>query len=196
LAGSDEASAPDGKLHPEASPANHRGLALRMASEEGDGTVFETLLAHAARTEDSVLRGELLSAAAQTRVLAQRERARNLALTDGVRRNEIALLLADERRQRAGAVSDPAVLEAARGWLDGHFEAVTARVAPAGAGFIAVAAQGLCGDAEANGLTARYAQRVLNLEGGPHALAQASEQVRLCGSLRTQHAAEAWAVPN
>jgi alanyl aminopeptidase len=194
LAVAGDTAAADGQLHPGAVSANHRSLALRMAAEEGDASVFDALLAAAAGSEDAVLRGELLGAAASSKALALQQRARELALTPKVRRNEIALLVSGSRRRGGGGGNDEDAdsLAAARSWVDANFEALVARVAPAGVQFVGAAAQGLCTEAEADAFEARYAAKVSQLEGGPRALAQATEVIRLCGALQSRHKADAW----
>jgi hypothetical protein len=125
--------------------------------------------------------------------LALQQRARDLALTPKVRRNEIALLLPGARRRGGGGSDEDAEsLAAARAWVDANFEALVARVAPAGVQFVGAAAQGLCSAAEADALEARYAGKVSQLEGGPRSLAQAAEGIRLCAALQSRHKAEAW----
>jgi alanyl aminopeptidase len=120
-------------------------------------------------------------------------RARALALApDGVRRNEIWLLVGD---RPTGAEPDPAATQAHREWLDANFSALTARVAPGGAFFVFGYIDGMCSAAEADTVQAKFNDRLKAMEGGPRALAQAVEVVRLCGALKTRLQASALAVP-
>jgi alanyl aminopeptidase len=179
-------AAGDGQLHPEAVPADQRRLALRMAMEEGDAPVFEALLAQAQASQDPTWRGDLLAAAANARQPELRARVRALALApDALRRNEIDVVLGGRRRD-AEAESDNTAGPALRDFIDSNFDALVARVKPAGAGFVNNYAEGLCSAGEADAMQARFTQRVQTLEGGPRALAQAAERVRLCGALKAR----------
>ncbi len=186
-------AAGDGQLHPEAVAADQRRLALRMAVEDGDAAVFDAVLAHALASQDPVWRGDLLAAAGSAVQPERRARARALALApDALRRNEIQLVLAGRRR---GAEPDSAAGPALRDFIATNFDALVARVKPGGAGFVATYSEGLCSAAEADAVQALFAERLKPLEGGPRALAQAVERVRLCGALKTRVQATALAVP-
>jgi alanyl aminopeptidase len=193
LQGADTATPGDGRLHLEAVGADQRRLALRVAMEEGDATVFDALLAQAAASQDPSLRGDLLAAAGAARQPALQARTRALALApDGVRRNEIWLLLSDPP---SGADPDLAAMQAQRDWLDTNFSALTARVAPGGAFFVFAYIDGLCSTADADAVQAKFSDRLKAMEGGPRTLAQAVEVVRLCGALKTRLQASTPAVP-
>ena len=90
---------------------------------------------------------------------------------------------------------EPATRRAARDWIDVHFDAVAARLAPFGAGMANAYALGLCGRTDADALEARFAERLRNLQGGPRTLAQATERVRLCAALQARHQGSAWQLP-
>lgn len=191
--GTEPGSAGDGQLHANAVGADQRRLALRLAMEEGDTAVFEALLAHATASLDPSLRGDLLGAAGAARQPELRARARALALApDGVRRNEIPQLLGG---RQTGAEPDPAQAQAQRDWLDQHFDALAARVAPAGSRFVWAYAEGLCSAEAADTLQAKFADRLKAMEGGPRTLAQASEGVRLCAALKSRVAAAPVTLP-
>ncbi|MEP7283002.1 MAG: ERAP1-like C-terminal domain-containing protein, partial [Rubrivivax sp.] len=184
-----DADVADGQLHPDAAPTDQRALALRVAMEDGDVEVFDALLAHAAASQDAEVRGQLLGAAGAATAPALRARALALALVPGaVRRNEIGVLL-DGGWSSSGSAhveDSAALLQLSRAWLDTHFETVAERVAPYGASLVRRYAAGQCSRAAADTLQAKFAPRVQAIDGGPRALDQAVEQVRLCAALRAR----------
>lgn len=170
----------DGALHLDAIATDQRGLALRMAMEEGDAAVFDVLLAHLSSSQDPVLRGQLLGALGSAKDPALAARARALALEPGkLRRNELRTVI-------YGGRDDDAARQASRAWLDANFAALEAKVNPGGASLINGYVGGMCSVAEADSVVPKFGQRMSTLEGGPRALAQAVEEVKLCASLKTQ----------
>ena len=184
-----DTAAGDGRRQLDTAPPDRRGLALRMAMEEGDAEVFDALLAALAASQDAALRSQLLAALDGARQRELQDRARALVLApEALRRNEIALLLGERRDGRAPWLGgDAAAQQAARAWIDAHFDALTARVAPYGAYLIEGYANGLCSQAAADALQTRFAERMQALEAGPRTLAQAVEGVRLCAALQDWH---------
>ncbi|MBL8351152.1 MAG: M1 family metallopeptidase, partial [Burkholderiaceae bacterium] len=184
------AAAPgDGRLRPAAVAPDRRGLALRIAMEEGDVQVFDALRAALAATQDAGLRSQLLLAMGGARAPELQARARALALEpDALRRNEIALLLGERQGGSAPWLGgDPVAQQAAREWIDRHFDTLAARVAPFGAALAKILGNGLCSAEQADALQAANAGRMRMLEGGPRSLAQEVERVRLCAALRAFH---------
>jgi alanyl aminopeptidase len=178
----------DGRWHADAVPIDQRALALRITMEDGDAEVFDALLGFVRTSKDPEQRSDLLAAAGAATQPALRARARELALAgDTVRRNEVWSLLAGSWRDAAQHVDlTPALRNAARSWLDTHFDALASRVAPYGASLVMVYADGLCSTADADAMAKRFATRMRTIEGGSRALAQTVEQVRLCGALRAR----------
>ena len=77
-----------------------------------------------------------------------------------------------------------------RAWLRAHQAALVARVGPmAMLGELMADAAGGCDAASADALQARYGDRVASIEGGPRALAQNIEDVRLCAALKAAQSA-------
>ena len=179
----------DGALHLDAVPTDQRGLALRMAMEEGDAAVFDALLKHVAASQDPVLRSQLLTAVGRAKDPALAAKARALALTPGaVRRNEIRILIAD-------GSDDPALRQAARDWLDANFSAIESKVAPNAAGLVYGYTAGMCSIEEADSVVPKFTQRMSNVEGGPRTLAQTVEGIRLCASLKQKQGQNGLALP-
>jgi cytosol alanyl aminopeptidase len=155
-----------------------RGLALKMAVQDGGNATFDAAIKQLRVASDPVLRGELVAALGSVTDPASFRRARELALQPQLlRRNEIFQLL--------GSLSENEQLRTMqRQWLDERFDALAARVAPIGANLVRYYADGGCGTVDANALQAKFAARLGNMEGGPRTLAQSVEGVRLCGALR------------
>ncbi|MEO6409792.1 MAG: M1 family aminopeptidase [Burkholderiaceae bacterium] len=175
-----DAAPGDGRLHLDAAAAEVRGLALVVAlQQDGAADVFEALMTQLAASTDANLRGDLLAALNAAREPPQQARLRALVLVpDALRRNEIPLLL---RREKDG---DRAARPAIREWIVEHFDSVAARVAPFAVRVVRAYADDMCSEPEADALQERFGSRVAALDGGPRALAQTIEEVRLCAALR------------
>lgn len=186
----------DGRLHPDAAAPDERGLALRVAMEEGDVRVFDALLSHLALSQDTVLRAQLLGAVNGARQPELQARARELALApDALRRTEIGLLFDRRDGSSSWPGGEGAARQAAREWIDAHFDTVAARVEPYGANLASIYADDLCSAADAQALESRFAERLRNLQAGPRTLAQASERVRLCAALKARQQGIGWRLP-
>lgn len=165
----------DGRLHADAAPADLRRVALSMAIEQGGASEFDALMRHLAQTQDPELRGELLAAASDARQPALLERARALVLRPDVRGNEVDLLMPKER-------DEPANRQMGRDWLDANFDKVSLKLS-GGAWLVHSYSSGMCSAEEADTVKAKFADRMRTIEGGPRAVAQAVERVRLCAAL-------------
>src|SRR5690606_11496547 len=118
----------------------------------------------------------LLSAMGSTEDPALNARMRALVFEEGLlRRNEI--FQAD-----GGQMGHSSTRPALREWIDAHFEGLQAKLAPAGAAVVMGYAAGMCSDAEADALEAKFARRMADVEGGPRALAQEVESIRMCAA--------------
>jgi alanyl aminopeptidase len=109
-------------------------------------------------------------------------RARALALEPVVRRGEVFSLLGPhfEREENRAA---------ARPWFLAHADALIARLPVLHAAAApAVFAVGACSEAEAQQVEAQFGARLAALEGGPRALAEIVERIRLCAALRAHQA--------
>jgi alanyl aminopeptidase len=112
-----------------------------------------------------------------------------------VRINEIALVLGERRGRGTELAEDPVVRQATRTWLDANFDALATRIAPYGGALAKAYANGLCTTADADALQASFAERLHQRDGGPRALAQAVEGVRLCAALQARHQGSNWQLP-
>ncbi|MBB5209448.1 M1 family metallopeptidase [Chiayiivirga flava] len=173
----------DGALRPDAAPADQRGMALQLAAELGGVREFDAIERHLAATEDARLRRELLYALGSARMPALVERARAIALGDGLRAGETASIPLTQMEM-------PDLRDGTRTWMRTNFETLFAKMpavwAPHLPGF---EASGLCSAGDADALHAQYATRMKDVEGGALALAQAVEGIRLCAARLAHHRA-------
>ena len=160
-----------------------RAAALAVAVQEGGVAAFDRAEARLRASQDPVLRGELLAAMGLADDPALQERARALLLdATATRASEMQIL----GRQVGMAAMRPGL----RAWLRAHQAALVARVGPmAMLGELMADAAGACDAASADALQARYGDRVASIEGGPRALAQNIEDVRLCAALKAAQSA-------
>lgn len=170
----------DGALHLDAVATDQRGLALAIAMEDGDAVVYDALAKHLAVSQDPVLRGQLLGAMGNAKDPALMARTRALALESGkLRRNELRMTFGGDRE-------NPASMQAARAWLDANFTALEAKLAPGGATLLFGYTGGMCSVDEAESIAPKFGERMAKIEGGPRAMAQAVESVKLCASLKVK----------
>ena len=169
----------DGKLDVDAVPGDLRGTALAVAVQGGGKVAFDAAEKHFRATQDAVLRGQLLEALGSANDPKLAERARALVFEPGLlRRNELLSVV--------GAQTDePALRPAVREWIDGHFDELVRKMAPAGARLVRPYAAGMCSAADAAALQEKFAERMQDVEGGPRALKQAGEGIRLCAAARS-----------
>lgn len=173
-----------GALQPDAIASDQRGLALALAAELGGEHEFAAFERHLAVTEDALLRRQMLLALGAFRQPGLAQRARTLALGDSVRSGEIAYIpyaQMDVRELRGTT----------RTWLRENFETLFAKIPQVWkARLPTFETTGLCSATDASGLQQRYETRMRAVEGGPRALAQAAEEIRLCAAKLQHHRAE------
>jgi len=150
-------------------------LALATAVQEGDGALFDELLARLAASNDSTLRGRILAALGHAEDPALAERALELSLDSRLRRNEAPQVLAVQLRNRR-------TRDRAWAWLKEHFDAFAERVGNTQAGSAPWYAAALCTAEAADDVQAFFEPRVSALAGGPRNLAGAVEAIRLCAA--------------
>jgi alanyl aminopeptidase len=173
-----------GKLDADAVSSDLRGTALEVAVQAGGKAAFETAEKHFRATRDAVLRGQLLEALGSASDSQLAERARALVFEPGLlRRNELLSVVEAQTRE-------PALRPAVRQWIDGHFSELVDRMAPAGARLVRPYAAGMCSAADATAVQAAFAARMKEVEGGPRALRQAGESIRLCAAAREARAGQ------
>jgi len=182
LAARARAAFEDGRLVAERLPADSRGSALWVLAQDGAAAEFAALETALRAETEATLRRDLLRALGSARAPQRAARARALALDAAVRPGEMFALLGthfdwEENRRRA------------RAWLLENADALFAKL-PAlhAASAPALFAAGACSEREAEAVEAHFAARLAGLEGGPRALAELGEGIRLCAALRAHHA--------
>ncbi|MCY7355531.1 MAG: ERAP1-like C-terminal domain-containing protein [Lysobacter sp.] len=168
----------DGKLNADAVPRDLRGTALAVAVQDGGTAAFDAAEKHFRASQDSVLRSQLLGAMGSATDPALAERSRALVFEqDLLRRNEIFAAV--------GGQTDEAKLRPVlRDWVDTHFTALEAKLAPAGANLVGLYAAGMCSVEDAATVEAKFAERMKTIEGGPLELKQTVEGIRLCAAAK------------
>ncbi|MDQ2703210.1 MAG: M1 family metallopeptidase [Pseudomonadota bacterium] len=166
----------DGSLDLDAVAQDLRGIALDVAVQEGGKAAFDAAEKHFRASQDAVLRSQLLGAMGGTTDEALNERVRAMVFEEGLlRRNEIFSAV-------GGQTGDDATRPALRTWVDAHFKEIEAKLAPAGASLVYLYAAGMCSDTEAANLESKFTARMADIEGGPRALTQAVEGIRMCAA--------------
>ncbi len=164
----------DGMLHRDAAPQELRGAAISIAVTEGGKPAFDLAEKHFRAEQDPTLRGELLGAMGSVEDPALAQRARGFVFENGLlRRNEIFGAV-------GGQLQHASLRPAVRAWVDEHFTALEAKLAPAGAALVNLYAAGMCSSADAQTLQAKFGERMAKIEGGPLELKQSVEGIRLC----------------
>jgi alanyl aminopeptidase len=167
----------DGKLALDAIASDQRAIALEMASRLGGETEFEALLAQFRVANEASLRVQLLAALGAASTPALGAKARALVFDPAVKSGEFASILLPQ-------LEEPETRAAARAWLRENFDAVFAKSPQVRQKNLpTIDAIGMCSEDEAVQLHALYHQRMAKLEGGPRAMAQNEEGIRLCAAL-------------
>ena len=155
-----------------------RGLALALAMELGDAQVFDALLRHFEASTDPVIRRQLLGAAAQAKQPELAARARDYALeaVGATQRDGLADQPGQQRRQRlAGGAR-----LAGRQLPGDHAPSWEWRRCRAPVRLQHVQRGG------SRALSATWSERLKAMEGGPRALAQTVESIKLCAALKAK----------
>ena len=163
--------------------ANQRASALEVLAQDGSDAEFTALESALRASEDSLLRRDLARAVGAARQPERGRRARALALDPALRSGELSTLLGSHFAWRENR-------PIARAWFRGNQAAILAKLPTlAAASAPAFYAAGACSESDARDVETRFAEPLAVLEGGPRALAQLAEAIRLCAALRTHHAA-------
>jgi alanyl aminopeptidase len=126
------------------------------------------------RSDDAIVRQDLLAALGQFTDPALAERARALAFDDALRVNERGAVLTSQ-----GESAD--LSPGAWAWVKKNFDALAARLPPSYVEFLSDA-QGGCSEAAAALLEAEMGPRMARHMGGPYTLDKALEATRLCAA--------------
>lgn len=171
----------DGKLDVDAVHRDLLGASLRTVARVEGKPAFDQIERHLAANEDSVIRGALMGALGNTRDPALLERALKLGLGPSVKSGEMIRLY-------FGATEQPENHAAVWAFVQENYDALLNKLPSVWQGKIAFfGSAALCSDAGANELQAFFADRVKDLEGGPRALAQGVEGVKLCTARVAKH---------
>jgi len=162
--------------------ANQRASALEVLAQDGSDAEFAALESALRASTDSLLRRDLARAIGAARQPARGRRARALALDPALRSGELSTLLGSH-------FAWPENRPIARAWFRGNLAAILERLPTlAAASAPAFYAAGACSESDARDVATRFAEPLAALEGGPRALAQLAEAIRLCAALRAHHA--------
>ena len=151
------------------------GLGIRVAVQDGDAALYDTVYRRFVAEQDPMQRLFLLHALASVRDVRQ-GRALQLTLDEALRVNEISTVLADQ-------FSDEATREAAYSFVESHFEQLRQRMASNQLGRVPLLSASFCTTAHAQRLQAFWGPRAEGLAGGPRALAEATERLNVCRTL-------------
>ena len=168
----------DGKgVDPDAVNPDLVESALRAGVLEYGKPFADALVDTLGNSTDAVLRQRIFHALSTAEDPAISGIARDLALSDTVRDNEVRTLLRDQ-------FANPAARPAAWDWLRDNLDAVIARVPVWNQGDIVALPHDFCSAQRAEEVQAFFAPRVDALQGGPRDLALAVEQIELCTALK------------
>jgi len=162
---------------PSAVPSDLRGLALRIAVEDGNEGTYASVLKAFGQATDSVVRGHLLSALSSVRD-GRSVQALGLTLDPQVRTNEVMVPL----RKQLGNAS---TREAAWGWLGRNFDSVAKRAQARSLGHLPWQSIGFCTKAHAERLKALLEPKLGQMSGGRRSLDGAIEALGLCEARAT-----------
>lgn len=171
----------DRKLDADAVHRDLLGVSLRTVVAVDGKPAFELIDAHLAANEDSVIRGALMGALGSTRDPELLQRVLMLGIGPTIKSGELSRLYFSA----TGQAENRAAIWA---FVQKHYDALLNKLPSVWQGRIAFFGSAtLCTDAGANELQAFFAERVKDLEGGPRALAQGVEGVKLCTARVAKH---------
>ena len=147
-------------------------VAMRVAMEDGDSKLFKIAYERFIATPDPAERSRLL--AALTSVRDERStQALALALDPELRVNEVLTVLSNQ-------FSDEATRKAAWQYVVAHYDVLAKRVSSSNLAHLPLLTTGFCSQEHLDRLQEFFSKRAEALQGGPRALAEASESLALC----------------
>jgi alanyl aminopeptidase len=162
--------------------ANQRASALEVLAQDGSDAEFGALEQALRAAEDAQLRRDLVRALGAARAPERGRRARALALDPAVRSGELGTLLNSHFAWRENRAIG-------RAWFRGNQTAILGKLPTLAAAYAPFTyAEGACSESDARDVETRFAEPLATLEGGPRALAQLAESIRLCSALRAHQA--------
>jgi alanyl aminopeptidase len=169
----------DGAVHPEAVDANLVGVALGVVGEEADRATWDAMKALLVGSVDETLRGRLAWALGAAKDPTLAAAARELCLDPALRETEMLAPLWAQ-------LSNVETRDTAWAWVKEHYDAILTRL-PKHHGGVQLVGTGrsYCDEAHAHDVEAFFTPKIESIEGGPRALAQTLEDVRLCAARRS-----------
>ena len=155
------------------------GLALRSYVQAGGVQEWNALNQLLGASEDGVLRGRILLALAETPDPGSQEKTLALALDPRLRENEVLYPV-------YGELARPELREHVWQWVKASVEPLSKRLGGDNFGATELVALpgSFCDEAHALDVEKFFSPRVAQLPGGPRALAEAVEKIRLCATRR------------
>lgn len=171
----------DRQMHADAVHRDLLSSVMRAVVDSDGKPAFDLIERHLATNEDSVIRGALMGALGSARDAKLSARAMQIGLLPAIKPGEVVRIyfsIADH-------IGNHAALWA---FVQKNYDALLAKVPSIWQGKIAFfGSSALCTDQGADALNAFFAGRVEKLEGGPRALAQSIEDVKLCAARVAKH---------
>jgi len=161
------------------------GTLLATAVRERDQEFARALFERALESTDATFRGRALGALGQAEDPATGEMLRAHVGDARLRDNEaIAIVF--------GQVGNEHQRQAMWDWArdETNLETLLSRVPTWRQGAVVMVGRGFCSESRAGEVEAFFADRVADLEGGPRALAQTLERIRLCAAQKDRYADE------
>jgi alanyl aminopeptidase len=153
------------------------GTVLHVAARYGDGKLFDRIHAEAGQAKDRVDRKRLLDAIGAFTDPKLVDRALGLVLTDEFDLRESAGVI-------QGALADPRTRMTTYAFQKQHFDEIEAKLPAPYRPYMAYFAVELCDDKMAPEIKTFLDAKLSKIDGGPHAIAQAMEQMSLCSAAR------------
>jgi cytosol alanyl aminopeptidase len=169
----------DGAIHREAVDANLVGAVVSVAGEDADVALWESVLARLAKTDDTDLRGRLLTFLVSAKKPELIPRVRTLAFDPALRAGEVTAGLWVQLRE-------PDLRHATWQFVKDNFDKLLQAV-PKHHGQTQLISMGgeFCDEDHAKDIEAFFTPaRIAPIDGAPRVLAGALEAVRLCAAKR------------
>ncbi len=174
----------DGVLHRDVLHPNLVLVALIAATEDVGLPFAEALIARLRRTDEAVLRNQIIYTLGFQTDTALVERVWALILDPATSKRDASQLL---RRQGRRVDNSEALLD----WIVAHYDALLERFPRRHRPWIVWRLSGLCNAADRDLVDAFFAERVKAHRGAPRALANVLEQIELCSAVVAAQRADA-----
>jgi len=166
----------DHHIHPEVIRSDWIGTALSVASEDEGNAFFDALVTHFKATRNPLLRGNLIRAIARNTTPELRGKIQALVMDPALRSNEIVALLAGHMARGENETDDWQ-------WLQQNYEALIKRLPTGHQRRLIFATSRFCSRERASEVEAFFRPHAQGLDGGPRALSNSIERIKLCAAL-------------